>query len=65
MKYIVEDRFIDEIEALIKAVDDSYSSRLNPVDRARWFKAHAIATDIKLDIEDGFETPEGSEEDDE
>lgn len=65
MKYIVEDRFIDKVEDLIRAVKDSYSSRLNPVDRSRWAKAHAIATDIKLDIEDGFETPEGSEEDDE
>jgi hypothetical protein len=65
MKYIVEDRFIDKVEALIKAVEDCYSSRLNPVDRARWFKAHAIAREIKLDIEDGFEEAERSDENDE
>lgn len=55
MRYVVDDRFIDKVEELIGAVKDSYSSRLNPMDRARWSRAHTIAMDIKWDIEDGFE----------
>lgn len=63
MRYVVDDRFIDKVEDLIEAVKSSYSSRLNPVDQARWSRAHAIAMDIRWDIEDGFEE-ERSEKDD-
>ena len=65
MRYVLDDRFIDQVEKLVKQVKGLRSASMSPWDRLRWDRAMTTARAVLLNIEDGFETPEGSEEDDE
>lgn len=62
MRYVVDDRFIDQVEKLVKQVKGLKSASMSPWDRLRWARAMAMAKAVLLNIEDGFEA-ERSEQD--
>lgn len=62
MRYVVDDRFIDQVEKLVKQVKDLKSASMSPWDRLRWERAMTTARAVLLNIEDGFdEEGEGGE----